>query len=91
VHLFFGKRIAEGRHLILAVENTLGNLFVGPVLLFADFGKGGGFFGAFEVRAVTADAVVAEKNGTRLFIGLGIRGLPGNGYNGSKKKDKENS
>jgi hypothetical protein len=90
LNLFLGERFAEGRHLPRALEDTVGNLFVGPVLLFADFGNGRGFFGAFEVRAVTAGAVVAEKNGTCLFGGLGVRDLGRAGCDESKDgKDLE--
>jgi hypothetical protein len=87
LNLFFRDRFAEGRHLPRAVEDTVGNPFVGPVLLFADFGNGRSFFCAFEVGPMTAGAVVAEKNGTCLFGGLGIRDLGRAGCDESKKKD----
>ena len=91
LNLFSGQRVAKRRHLLpLAVEDTVGNILVGPMLLFADFGNRRGFFGAFEVGAVTAGAVVAEKNGTSPFSGLGVSHLSRAGCDKSKTKDGKN-
>lgn len=90
LNLFFRERFAEGRHLLpRAVKNTVGNPFVGPVLLFADFGNGRAFFGAFEVGAVTAGAVVAKKNRACLFGSPGVRDLGRAGCDESEKKDEK--
>ncbi len=70
----------------LAIEDLFGNPFVGPVLLLANFGKGGNFLRAFEVSVVTAGAVVAKKNGAC----LGVRRLGRAGCDDGKKKDGKN-
>jgi len=54
------KRIAERRHLAFAVEDSVSNPIVGPMLLGADFRKSRTLFAAFKVGAVTAGAVVVK-------------------------------
>lgn len=87
-----GERIAEGRHLLAAVEELAGDFVVGPLLLFADVFESRGFARAFEVGAVAeAAAFVAEENGAGHFGFFFLAGCEGGlrGAQGNEDKDGE--
>lgn len=59
--LRIGQRIGEGRHLLSAVLNLLGDFSWRPELVLADIHERWRFSCAFSMRAVTTSAPVIPK------------------------------
>src|SRR5689334_15615429 len=86
------ERIAEGRHLLSAVEDLVSHLLRRPGLVFADFGQTGSLFGAFERRSVAIGAALVAVQGSAGFhVSRGSGGEGGGGgENEESGEDFEN-
>jgi hypothetical protein len=71
--LCVGNRVAEGRHLLAAIENLIGNFFGGPELVLAQGGQVGTLFGASAIVAVAVGAAfIAKEDGAGALGVLGV-------------------
>jgi len=71
--LLVGERIAEGRHLLAAVENLMCDLGWGPAFVLAQTGQVRRLFAACAACAVAMDtALVAKENRAGLLGGSGF-------------------
>ena len=69
-----GYRVAERRHLLTAVEDLIGDLSRGPLLVLAQVDERRSFLGADAVDAMAMSAAfVAKQDGAGFFGGLGSR------------------
>ena len=70
-NLLVGQGVAEGRHLLPAVQDLSGDFCGGPRFVRTDAGERGGFFAANAVGAVAVGAaLVAEQNSAGFLAGL---------------------
>ncbi len=81
LNLVTRKRITKSRHLASStVDNPVGDLFVSPMLLIADFNQGRPLLCTFEIGSMTFGAVVMKKNRAwRSLIRLRSLGRADNG------------
>ena len=78
--LRIGQRVAEGRHLLPAVENLIGDPGRGPELVLADIGQIRPLLAAASAGAVAVSAALALKQDSAgLFIGPGLSAAEGIG------------
>jgi hypothetical protein len=83
-----GERIAEGGHLLPAVENLIGDLGRGPELVFAQSGEDGPFFAACAANSVAVGAtLISKQDSSGLLGGLGFGAKDGAGVERSEKQD----
>jgi hypothetical protein len=84
-----GNRVAEGWHLLAAVENLAGYLGGSPELVFGQAGKIGPFLGTLAIGAMAVHtAFVAKENGAGALGGFGVRTQQGmDKQDGEKEKN----
>ena len=69
--LLIGEGVAEGRHLLAAVENLMGDFGRGPVFVLAQAGEAGGLLGSLTAGSVTVSAaLVAKEDRAGLLAGF---------------------
>ena len=86
--LRIGQRIGEGRHLLPAVLNLLGDLGWRPELIFSNIQQCRRFSCAFATRTVTTGAPgIVEKNRTGHFIGFLMGGKCRSSKHSGEKDD----
>jgi len=85
------ERVTEGRHLLAAVHNLIGQFGWSPELVVADAGERWGLWASDAAFAVAVSATfIAEEDGAGLFVGPlpgveeGMSGRWGGEYHGSR-------
>jgi len=79
-NLRVGESVGEGRHLLAAVENLIGDLCRQPDLVLVDLGEVRAFLAAHAFHGVAVPAIlIAKEDGARHLVGFFVGGGEGLG------------